>query len=117
MKKAKQEPEKYYIHTLKDLNGRLNLENTFYREVKGESVNLPGHEDKDLFVHRNVNGYSGWTVSDGRTGLGVCFGKTKRDAVENLKELMEKPRAAALGRMIEEALQSGYRSPREETRH
>lgn len=103
--KTKPEPERYFIR----LEGA-------YREVKGKPVSLPGHEDKDLFVNRNVNGCSGWTVSDGRTGMAVCFGKTEHQAVQNLRELMEKPRGAALGRMIEEALRAGCRSPREEAR-
>jgi hypothetical protein len=50
-----------------------------------ESIDL--HPALHFYVHRSLRNKSEWTVTDQRTGMGFCHGKTRCEAIEKANEL------------------------------
>ncbi|MCR4334549.1 MAG: hypothetical protein NUV47_02390 [Patescibacteria group bacterium] len=69
----------YYVY------GRINqYGDVGFILVDGAHIIIKKWENYDFFIHSSVDGFKGYTISEGRTGTDICSGRTKKEAINNM---------------------------------
>ncbi len=94
---------KFYIYDM--------VTHDFFK-VAGVPVTFKGYEGLDLFTHGWIHGTDYYCVSEGKTGLRVALGNTRREACINAGKLLKCFDACGFQERIEAAMKTTGLSPR-----
>ena len=92
--------DKYYILTRKD--GKK-----YWEERKGRK--LKNDYELDLYIEHRDKNY--WVISEAKTGLKVCEGRTRKATIEKLNELFEQYNAEFFNEQIKKFIKEFGLSP------
>jgi len=93
--------DKYYILTF-SRDGKK-----YWEERKGRK--LKNKHGLDLFIEMRSRDY--WVITEGKTGLKICEGGTRKATIEKLEELVEHYGIEFLEKLIEKAIKEFGTSP------
>lgn len=109
--KSKPTHNYYYILVQKDVQG-----NGKFILVNSKSIEIAGWEDYDFFVtHYKEDKYKGfWIMSEGKTGLKVFEGQTRKNLIQNVRYGLDKITKKYLDDLIKYYIKQYGISPRYE---
>ena len=93
--------DKYYILTF-SRDGKK-----YWEEHKGRK--LKNDYELDLYIERRDKNY--WVISEAKTGLKICEGRTRKAAIEILNELFEQYNAEFFNEQIKKFIKEFGLSP------
>ena len=79
----------------------------YWKEHQGRK--LKNKHGLDLFIEMRSRGY--WVITEGKTGLKICEGDTRKATIEKLEELVEHYGIEFLEKLIEKAIKEFGTSP------
>jgi len=83
-----------------------------FMEVDGKKITFEGFETNDLFIyHHPKDTIDNWAIYEGHSGIKVSGGRTRKEAIENTRKLLEKNKDR-IEEAINRAIESTGRSPR-----
>ena len=79
----------------------------YWEEHQGRK--LKNKHGLDLFIEMRSRGY--WVITEGKTGLKICEGDTRKATIEKLEELVEHYEIEFFEKLIEKAIKEFGTSP------
>ncbi len=110
-------PKEYYVATQAPTRiGSITGEppsTPIFQQVKGRSVKIPGLEEYDFFVTRDIDYPSLWSLNEGSSGMAIVARRTQAETIKAAQERLGLAGREELNRRVLQAIDRGL-SPRYE---
>ena len=88
-----------------------------FKDVEGEPITINGLDTLDLFIHKTTttdkSTQDKWRVSEGKTGLNIVSGKTKKQTIINASKRLSGKTTSEMIKLIDSAIEFiGMPTPR-----